>query len=139
MIEQYARSKTRPAGSKYPDGESDVELAVGAGGVRERIERFVRRAVASRVHAAVLDYCSKKALGEVNAVNVARALRTRIRNVLDVFSDWETCGLMRRISQFVDSFSPSPEDAADIRLFLTAWRDPSMRAGILRLTRHGTR
>ena len=139
LIEEYVRSKFPPAGMRYPDGESDVALAVGSGGLRERVEKFVRRAIASRIHAAVLDYCSRKGLNEVNAVSVARALKTRIRDVLRVFSDWETCGLMRRISQFVDCFSPLPEDAADIQLFLSAWRDPSLRAGILRLTRHGTR
>ena len=103
--------------------------------MRERVERFVRRAIASRVHAKVLDYCSKKALDKANAVAVARALGTKIRSITQVFSDWELCGLMRHVSQFVSSFRLSPEDAADIRLFLSAWRDPSMRAGILRLTR----
>ena len=135
VIEQCVRRKDPPAGGRYPDGESDVEIAVGSGGLRERVEGFVRRAIGSRVHGAALDYCSRNGLGEVNAVALAHALERKIKSILQVFSDWEECGLMRRVSEFAGVLSPSPEDSADIQLFLSAWRDPSLRAGIIQLTK----
>lgn len=94
-------------------------------------EKFIDRAVKTRLHLRVLQLLESKRLEIISPTSLSDATGEDEGKVLPVVSDLLKLGVLREVGTRVYNYSPSPERAREIRQFLDMWNSPRYHSQIL--------
>jgi hypothetical protein len=104
-------------------------------------EKFIERAVKTRLHLRVLQILESKRLEIISPTSLSEATSESEEIILPIVADLVKLGVLREVGTRTYNYNPNQERAREIRQFLDMWNSPRYHSQILTklLDREGRR